>query len=76
MNTIKTNAFEKFHATYTVVGMTKNSICVQNKETYQKYFMHRNAFNLLRDAVDFRETERIFNGVLTSWIEVLVWRAI
>lgn len=76
MATMTTNAFEKFHETYTVVGMTKNSICVQNKETYQKYFMHRNAFNLLRDAVDFRETERFFHGGSTPWIEVLAWRAI
>jgi hypothetical protein len=76
MATMTTNAFEKFHATYNVVGMTRNSICVQNKETYQKHFMHRNAFNLLRDAIDFRETERFFHGVSTSWIEVLIWRAI
>lgn len=76
MATMTTNAFEKFHETYTVIGMTKNSVCIQNKETYQKYFMHRNAFNLLREAEDFRETERIINGVFTSWIEVLVWRAI
>jgi hypothetical protein len=76
MPTMTTNAFEKFHETYSVVRMTRNSVCVQNKETRKEHFMHRNAFNLLRDAVDFRETEIFFRGVLTSWIEVLVWRAI
>ena len=76
MATMSTNAFNKFHETYNVVRMTKNSVCVQNKDTHQEFFMHRNAFNLLRSAVDFRETERCFNGVPTSWIEVLVWIAI
>ena len=76
MATMSTNAFNKFHETYKVIRMNKNSVCVQNKDTHQEFFMHRNAFNLLREAEDFRETERFFNGVLTLWIEVLVWRAI
>lgn len=70
------NTFARFNDKYIVIRMNKNSVCVQNKKTYKELFMHRTAFNLLREAEDFRETERCFNGIPTSWIEVLVWRAI
>jgi hypothetical protein len=41
-------------------------------------FIHRNAFNQLENAVDFREVKKtlVCGGVEKEipWIEVLVWR--
>lgn len=68
--------FEKFHTNYTIVKMNKNSVTVVNNKTMKKCFIHRNAFNLLQNAEDFREVERVFDGGAGTWIEILIWKAI
>lgn len=69
---------QKFLSQYTLKNMNKNSLTVENNTTHEMCFIHRNAFNHLENAVDFREVKKtlVCGGIEreTSWIEVLVWR--
>lgn len=71
---------ERFLAEYIIVNMNNKSLTVENKKTHQMCFIHRNAFNQLDKAEDYREVERVFekNGheMRTNWIEVLVWKTL
>jgi hypothetical protein len=71
---------ERFLAEYIIVNMNNKSLTVENKKTHQMGFIHRNAFNQLDKAVDYREVEHVFekNGreMRTIWIEVLVWKTL
>lgn len=71
---------ERFLAEYVIVNMNNKSLTVENKKTHQMCFIHRNAFNQLDKAEDYREVERVFekNGheMRTNWIEVLVWKTL
>lgn len=71
---------ERFLAEYIIVNMNNKSLTVENKKTHQMCFIHRNAFNQLDKAVDYREVERVFenNGheMRNNWIEVLVWKTL
>lgn len=71
---------ERFLAEYVIVNMNNKSLTVENKKTHQMCFIHRNAFNQLDVAVDYREVERVFekNGheMRNNWIEVLVWKTL
>jgi hypothetical protein len=71
---------ERFLAEYIIVNMNNKSLTVENKKTHQMGFIHRNAFNQLDKAVDYREVEHVFekNGheMRNNWIEVLVWKTL
>ena len=71
---------ERFLVEYIIVNMNNKSLTVENKKTHQMCFIHRNAFNQLDKAEDYREVERVFekNGheMRTNWIEVLVWKTL
>lgn len=71
---------ERFLAEYIIVNMNNKSLTVENKKTHQIGFIHRNAFNQLDKAVDYREVEHVFekNGreMRNNWIEVLVWKTL
>jgi hypothetical protein len=71
---------ERFLAEYVIVNMNNKSLTVENKKTHQMCFIHRNAFNQLDKAEDYREVERVFekNGheMRNNWIEVLVWKTL
>ena len=63
---------EKFLAEFTIVRMSKSSLVVCDKDGREAY-IHRNAFNNLDIAQDYRMTKRPEMGN-QWWIEVLVWR--
>ena len=69
---------EKFLSEYIIVNMNNKSLTVENKKTHKMCFIHRNAFNSLDNAVDFREVTKMFiakgNEAETTWIEVLTWK--
>ena len=71
---------ERFLAEYVIVNMNNKSLTVENKKTHQMCFIHRNAFNQLDKAEDYREVECVFekNGreMRNNWIEVLVWKTL
>lgn len=69
----------KFLSEYNIVNMNNKSLTVENKRTHQMCFIHRNAFNSLDNAVDYREITKlaIFKNVEKEvvWIEVLIWKS-
>ena len=69
---------QKFLSQYTIKNMNKNSLTVENNTTHEMCFIHRNAFNKLDDAIDFREIKKLWvRGDIEReipWIEVLVWK--
>lgn len=69
---MKQKLFEKFD----IMSMTKNSLVLRDKLTGVTVYMHRNAFNKINDAVDFRVVERCLNYKSSKWVEVLVWQAL
>lgn len=67
---------KKFNERFTIISMAKSSLLVLDNETRKEAYIHRNAFNHLDDAVDFRVVTRCINGKDTPWLEVLVWKAL
>lgn len=65
---------EKLLNEYEIVSMAKSSLRLRHKEKGEMVYIHRNAFNNIDQASDYRVTERFVNGVCTLWIETLVWR--
>lgn len=65
---------EKLLSEYDIVSMAKSSLRLRHKEKGEMVYIHRNAFNNIDQASDYRVTERFVNGVCTLWIETLVWR--
>lgn len=65
---------EKFLAEFTIVRMSKSSLVVRNQNGQEAY-IHRNSFNNLDIAQDYRMTKRpeMDNQ---WWIEILVWRSL
>lgn len=66
---------EKFLKDYELLAMCKSSIKVMNKYTGEICYIHRNAFNSLHRAVDYRETLDTPDARF-KWIEVLSWNTI
>jgi hypothetical protein len=64
----------RFLTEFELVKMSKNSIMVRNNKSGEIAYIHRNAFNSLDAAVDYKMTWR--PEMNTNWIEVLVWRTI
>lgn len=71
---------QRFLSQYTIKNMNKNSLTVENNATHEMCFIHRNSFNQLENAVDFREVKKtlVSGGIEreTKWIEVLVWKTL
>lgn len=65
---------EKLLNEYEIISMAKSSLKLRHKEKGEMVYIHRNAFNNIDQASDYRVTERIVNGVYTLWIETLVWK--
>lgn len=65
---------EKLLNEYEIVSMTKSSLKLIHKNKGKIVYIHRNAFNNLDNASNYRETEQMINGVRTLWIEILIWR--
>jgi hypothetical protein len=66
---------EKFMQEFDIVRMSKSSLLLQNKKTGEHVYIHRNAFNKLDIAVEYRIVQREFMGN-TLWLEVLCWESI
>lgn len=66
----------QFLADHDILKMSRNSLYVLNKKTGEAAYIHRNAFNKLSKACDYRITSKIINGMKTNWIEVLVWESL
>jgi hypothetical protein len=64
---------EKFFTEFTIVRMSKSSLVVRDKDGRESY-IHRNAFNNLDIAQDYRLIKRAEMGG-QWWIEVLVWKS-
>ena len=68
---------EKFLSEYNIVNMNNKSLTVENKKTQQMCFIHRNAFNNIDNAIDYREIpKQTIKDVEKEliWIEVLIWK--
>ena len=68
----------RFLETFDIEAMSGQSLRLRDIKTGETVFIHRNAFNALNDAVDFRVTTResIKNHNFNKWVEVLVWKAL
>lgn len=65
---------QRFNSEYDIIRMTNASLVVRNKQTGEDVFIHRNAFNQLDIAKDYRVVDKQSpRGRNTRWIEVLVW---
>lgn len=62
---------EKFMQNYELIRMSKNSLVFRNKSTNEPVFIHRNVFNNLDTAVDYRQVT--FEDKPNIWIEILTW---
>lgn len=67
---------KKFFERFEIISMSRSSLLVLDRKTTKEAFIHRNAFNALDDAEDFRVVNRIIAGKETPWVEVLIWRAL
>jgi hypothetical protein len=67
----------KFNDQFEIIKMTNASLVLVDKKTGEHVFIHRNAFNQLEVAEDYRvvkkETPR---GDKNRWVEVLVWKSL
>lgn len=66
---------QKFFDQFDIVRMTNKCLLVRDKKTFEEAFIHRNAFNVLDRAVDYRVIPENVELERGAWIEVLVWRA-
>jgi hypothetical protein len=55
--------------------MTNKCLLVRDKKTFEEVFIHRNAFNALEKAEDYRIVSIDFDRGRQSWIEVLAWKS-
>jgi hypothetical protein len=67
---------QRFLDQFNILAMTKSSLRLEEKRTGRIVYIHREAFNVLDNATDYRITQQHINGLTTDWIEVLVWRVI
>ena len=68
---------KRFNDQFEILRMTKASLVVADKKTGENAFIHRNAFNQLEVAVDFRVvTKESPRGEIHKWVEVLVWKSL
>lgn len=66
---------KQFLDQFEIIRMTNKCLLVRDKKTFEEAFIHRNAFNELEKAVDYRIISIDFDRGRQSWIEVLTWRS-
>jgi hypothetical protein len=66
---------QKFFDQFEIVRMTNKCLLVRDKKTFEEAFIHRNVFNSLDKAVDYRTVFLEGDSGRQGWIEVLVWKA-
>lgn len=69
---------KRFFETFDIETMSGHSLRLRDLKTNETVYIHRNAFNALNDAVDFRVVTREFarHGECSKWVEVLVWKVL
>lgn len=64
---------ERFNKEFRIAKMSRNSLlCIDTQGN--DVYIHRNAYNQLYNAVDYRVIEKPEMGNM-RWIEVLVWKS-
>ena len=66
---------KQFLDQFEIIRMTNKCLLVRDKKTFEEAFIHRNAFNVLENAVDYRIISIDFDRGRQSWIEVLAWKS-
>jgi hypothetical protein len=66
---------EKFLAEYEIIRMSANSLVCKNKYTGDQVWIHRNVFNHLDDAVEYRIVVKEACCV-QKWVEGLFWTSL
>lgn len=66
---------EKFLAEHILLKMSQNSLVFQNKYTGDQVWIHRNVFNHLDDAVEYRIVVKEACCV-QKWVEGLFWKSL
>lgn len=67
---------KKFNDQFEIVSMSRASLVLLDKHTNDIVYIHRNAFNSLEHAEDYRIVERVIAHKHTQWVEVLVWKVL
>lgn len=69
---------KRFFETFDIEAMSGHSLKLRAIKANETVYIHRNAFNALDNAVDFRVVTREFSHKCdaTKWVEVLVWKAL
>lgn len=69
---------KRFFETFDIEAMSGRSLKLRAIKANETVYIHRNAFNALDNAVDFRVVTREFAGCgkYSKWVEVLVWKAL
>ena len=66
---------QKFLSEYEIIKMSYNSLVCQNKYTGETVWIHRNVFNNLDKAVDYRVVQKDECRV-QKWVEGLFWKSL
>ena len=66
---------QKFLSEYEIIRMSANSLVCRNKYTGDQVWVHRNVFNNLDDAVEYRIVVKDPCHV-QKWVEGLVWKSL
>lgn len=69
---------KRFFETFDIEAMSGSSLKLRAIKANETVYIHRNAFNALDNAVDFRVVTREFSHRCDTnkWVEVLVWKAL
>jgi hypothetical protein len=65
---------QKFMAQFNIIRMTNKCLVVEDKDTLERAFIHRNAFNALDNAVEYRVIPAGVEPGPCGYIEVLTWQ--
>lgn len=67
---------KKFMSEFEIVKMSNKSLVCIHKQSGIEVYIHKDMFNQLDFAEDYRLVDRNFSGNITKWIELLVWKSI
>jgi hypothetical protein len=66
---------EKFLSEHILIRMSQNSLVFKNKYTGDSVWIHRNVFNHLDEAVEYRIVTKESTHV-QKWVEGLFWKSL
>lgn len=66
---------QRFLDQFEIVRMTNKCLLVRDKKTFEEAFIHRNVFNSLDKATDYRIISLDSDLGRHGWIEALVWKS-